>query len=226
MHNGENSVFILKLRRISVVIKTISSQRNQEKFIFNLMTWIPFIAWLFLFVTPASLSACHNKPSNTCRSTTAKEIPVFENQSRDQLVGIFFIYDNQSFSIQATGEYVILKRKKENEVLQRVHAEQYEYGDVSKLVLTKANLLWIDGEETDYVAKLSIDGEIPTIIELKELADLYTHQCHILLRLAGFCIKAGSQYDPESGVITIKGYPKSIFGLASLSTIKIDGHAR
>ena len=134
---------------------------------------------------------------------------------------ILFLMNGKQFSLEVNSDYVQLKQVKTNNILGKVRAQQYEYGKINELALAENNWLWINGDETDYMARVDVSKSIPTIEPPVKLPDLYVNQCHILFRIWGSCIRAQGHYDPVSGHITIEGHPKSLFGFTKLKTLEI-----
>lgn len=127
----------------------------------------------------------------------------------------------EQFQVVEKNDFIELKRSKDSSLLAKIHAKQYEYGGITDLALTKDGWLWMDGDETDYMAKLDLQTMPPTLGSPVALPKLYTNPCSAWARFWDNCILEGGTYSPTLGRVFITGHRGTFWGGSALVSYEI-----
>ena len=137
-------------------------------------------------------------------------------------IEIVLEHQNKSYVISAHRRYIqLIDINKENPiVLQKVRIDQ-DHGNIQHVKPVRKTWLWIDGDQPDYLAKLSFSQRSLGIETPKEMPKLYGNRCNYLYSMMDNCLKVGWSYDENTDYFSATGYPKSILGLAPSITLKL-----
>jgi len=135
-------------------------------------------------------------------------------------------------AIVVTGRSVQIRRLRETIPLAKVKAPQ-EFGRIKELTLIEGgNWLWIDGEQTDYIAHLN-RNQIPPALETPvALPQLYTRTCPFWRRLLGSAsltcgFRAQGRYSPTLDRVFITGHPPTVWGRSQpIAYEMVEGEAK
>ena len=128
----------------------------------------------------------------------------------------------QSLEVVVSGvDTLLLKRSGTPTPLVSVRTPQYDYGQIDALVSTRDGWLWIDGGQIDYMARLDLNANPPTLGTPKALPELYERPCSFWHRFWGNCIIAQGVYSQALDRVLITGHPATFWGRSSLTTLQI-----
>lgn len=105
--------------------------------------------------------------------------------------------------------------------LTAIFPKQYDYGALRALQRLTPNLLWIDGDETDYTARLQLDAASPSIEEPRTLPFLATKPCSFWARFWGDCWRAQGQVGANLGRVFVTGHRPTLFGISRQETLEV-----
>jgi hypothetical protein len=132
--------------------------------------------------------------------------------------------DGEPFHLLVSGsDRLLLTRGEDQTPLSQVSARQYEYGTIKDLIFSQDGWLWIDGEETDYIALLELGKRFPKIGEPKPLPELYSKPCSYWGRWWGNCLRAQGYYSHTLDRVLITGHRVSLWGRPSLVSFELMG---
>ncbi|MBG1270808.1 hypothetical protein [Nostoc sp. WHI] len=119
---------------------------------------------------------------------------------------------------------LLVKQRGDEKIFQQVKAKQYKYGEINELILSKTGYwLWINGDETDYVALIKT---YKTSIELEKpipLPKLYSKPCSFIEEWFGNCLLAQGHYSYVLDRIFVTGHSSTWLGSTNLFTYEITG---
>lgn len=119
---------------------------------------------------------------------------------------------------------LLVKQKGNENIFQKVKAKQYEYGEINELTLSKSgNWLWINGDETDYVALIKTYQTSIELEKLIRLPKLYSKPCSLIGEWFGNCLLAQGHYSYILDRIFITGHNPTLFGSAKVFTYEVTG---
>ncbi len=128
----------------------------------------------------------------------------------------------QSLEVVVSGvDTLLLKRSGATTPLVSVRAPQYDYGQIEALISTQDGWLWIDGGQIDYIARLDLKANPPTLGTPKALPELYERPCSFWHRFWGNCILAQGVYSRALDRVFITGHRATFWGRSSLTTFEI-----
>ncbi len=128
----------------------------------------------------------------------------------------------QSLEVVVSGvDTLLLKRSGTPTPLVSVRAPQYDYGQIDALVSTRDGWLWIDGGQIDYMARLDLNANPPTLGTPKALPELYERPCSFWHRFWGNCLLAQGVYSQVLDRVLITGHRATFWGRSSLTTFEI-----
>lgn len=127
---------------------------------------LPVVAALILAGAPDA-----DALENDCVAEPALLQTLTQTATKIKSKQIDFVAGGRSFHIKIDHSYLNLIDHRQT-VLSRVPATQYEYGGLSDLALMKNGWLWIDGDETDYVAHVDFTKMPPAISQPVKLSEL------------------------------------------------------
>ncbi|WP_321206755.1 hypothetical protein [Tolypothrix tenuis] len=183
---------------------------------------------LSIVILALVLVACaHSEPlSNYCLSEIKQKYKSSTLYARTTTTQITVTVENgNTFDISKLhNNYLSVNQRGNKKNLQKIEAKQYGYGEINELILsTHGNWLWVNGDETDYVALLKT---YKTSIELEKMIPLpkvYSKPCSFLEEWLGNCLQSQGYYSYVLDRVFITGHNSTLFGNSNLSTYEIIG---
>jgi hypothetical protein len=129
--------------------------------------------------------------------------------------------NGESFHVVASHDRLLLMRKEGAAPLAEVRAQQYEYGKISSLALGEDGWLWIDGDETDYMALLDLNRKPPTLGRPVALPYLAYEPCSIWQHFWEECRRAQGIYSATLDRAFITGHRVTFLGQPDLVSIEM-----
>jgi hypothetical protein len=160
----------------------------------KLRVWQVLIVMLVMAaITPRAIA---NPLDGYCLSEVGQRPEAKSNSPTDEPPEVAFEVEGELFRVVAQSSHLLLMRDKETTPIARVDALQYEYGKINTLVLVQNDWIWIDGDETDYIASLNQEKKLPTLGTPTELPELYVEPCSFWQRFWLKCRLQGGVYSP------------------------------
>lgn len=184
--------------------------------------WRPIFRLLFLILV-AKVSRVIAEPLDKyCLSPVERKTETRLTLSPNKPARVTIPTRGQSLEVVVSGvDTLLLKRSGIPTPLLSVRAPQYDYGQIEALVSTQDGWLWIDGGQIDYMARLDLNANPPTLSPPKALPELYERPCSFWHRFWGNCIIAQGVYSQALDRVFITGHRATFWGRSSLTTFEI-----
>ncbi|MDY7047261.1 MAG: hypothetical protein RPG89_01190 [Microcystis panniformis WG22] len=184
--------------------------------------WRPIVRLLFLILV-AKVSRVIAEPLDKyCLSPVERKTETRLTLSPNKTARVTIPTRGQSLEVVVSGiDTLLLKRSGIPTPLLSVRAPQYDYGQIEALVSTQDGWLWIDGGQIDYMARLDLNANPPTLSPPKALPELYERPCSFWHRFWGNCIIAQGVYSQALDRVFITGHRATFWGRSSLTTFEI-----
>lgn len=184
--------------------------------------WRPIFRLLFLILV-AKVSRVIAEPLDKyCLSPVERKTETRLTLSPNKPARVTIPTRGQSLEVVVSGiDTLLLKRSGIPTPLLSVRAPQYDYGQIEALVSTQDGWLWIDGGQIDYIARLDLNANPPTLSPPKALPELYERPCSFWHRFWGNCLLAQGVYSQALDRVLITGHRATFWGRSSLITFEI-----
>jgi hypothetical protein len=132
--------------------------------------------------------------------------------------------DNTFYISKLHNDYLVVKQKGKKKIFQKVEAKQYQYGEINELILSKSgNWLWVNGDETDYIALINTQKTSIKLEKLISLPKVYSKPCSLIEEWLGNCLLAQGHYSYVLDRVFITGHSPTLFGSSNLFTYEMIG---
>lgn len=170
----------------------------------------------------------HRVNRNSCLSKIINEYNSNKNlyydfPSDSITMAIIKSQNSNLFQINANKhDEIILTSITENKIINRVFAKQYDYGNIKELIVSQnQKWLWINGDETDYIANIKIKKESIEILKPQRLPEVYFKPCSFFGALWNNCIESQGYYSHTLDRVLISGYKKTFLGVKKFVAYEI-----
>jgi hypothetical protein len=184
--------------------------------------WRPIFRWFFLILVANVPGVIAEPLDKYCLSPVERKPETRLTLSPNKPARVTIPTRGQSLEVVVSGvDTLLLKRSGATTPLVSVRAPQYDYGQIEALVSTQDGWLWIDGGQIDYIARLDLKANPPTLGTPKALPELYERPCSFWHRFWGNCILAQGVYSRALDRVFITGHRATFWGRSSLTTFEI-----
>jgi len=184
--------------------------------------WRPIFRLLFLILVANIPRVIAEPLDKYCLSPVERKPEARFTLSPNKTARVTIPMRGQSLEVVVSGvDTLLLKRSGAATPLVSVKASQYDYGQIDALVSTRDGWLWIDGGQIDYMARLDLNANPPTLGTPKALPELYERPCSFWHRFWGNCLLAQGVYSQALDRVLITGHPATFWGRSSLTTLEI-----
>ena len=184
--------------------------------------WRPIFR-LFFLIFVANVPRVIAEPLDKyCLSPVERKTETRLTLSPNKTARVTIPMRGQSLEVVVSGvDTLLLKRSGATTPLVSVRAPQYDYGQIEALISTQDGWLWIDGGQIDYIARLDLNANPPTLSTPKALPELYERPCSFWHRFWGNCLLAQGVYSRALERVFITGHRATFWGRSSLTTFEI-----
>jgi hypothetical protein len=185
--------------------------------------WWRRIFRLFFFILVANVPRVMAEPLDKyCLSPVERKPAAGFTPSPNQPARVTIPTRGEPLEVVVSGvDTLLLKRSGAPTPLVSVRAPQYDYGRIDALVSMRDGWLWIDGGQIDYMARLDLNANPPTLGTPKALPELYERPCSFWSRFWDNCTVAGGIYSRALDRVFVTGHRATFWGRPAPTTFEI-----
>lgn|GEM_PF-1209060 len=143
-----------------------------------------------------------------------------EEETAEVRFSIFSVR-GERFHVAASYDRLLLTQGDNPTPLAQIPVPQREFRIIDALILGEDSWLWIDGDEIDYMARLDLQQQPPTLGQPVALPDLTEQPCPALFHFLGSCMRAQGRYSNTLNWAFITGHRVTLLGWPSLVSFEI-----